>query len=289
MGLDPGLVDANAEAQRLAFDILAIQDKINNTSMSDVDTRRELNNQLLLTQNLLRGITETAESSAQAMQDSLASGLKGLLKGEVTVKSFFNGLLDTLSNQIIDTVVNSFVQAFFIQSNLKSTFEDMFAGIFNSGDTIGEKFGKSVGDSVTDSLSKATSDGGGWLDNLFGAIGGLFGGGSSGGNIFGTIAGFLGGFNPFAGISFSQGGTVPSTSYSQAGKDSVPAMLTPGELVIPANRVKDFSKGDSKSQTVVNLSITGDISRQTRTEIVKMLPTIANGVNAQNKENNYRR
>jgi len=43
-----------------------------------------------------------------------------------------------------------------------------------------------------------------------------------------------------------------------------------------------------KSNTVVNLSITGDVSRQTRQEIVKMLPTIASGVNAQNKERNYK-
>jgi hypothetical protein len=44
----------------------------------------------------------------------------------------------------------------------------------------------------------------------------------------------------------------------------------------------------SNSQQVINLSITGDISRQTRAEIYKMLPNIAEGVNLQNREKGYR-
>jgi tape measure domain-containing protein len=90
-------------------------------------------------------------------------------------------------------------------------------------------------------------------------------------------------------FGFNSGGIVPSTSYSQVGKDSVPAMLTPGEMVIPANKVGDFRSGNKSVSQVINLSITGDISRQTKQEIINMLPTIANGVNAQNKEANYRR
>ena len=39
---------------------------------------------------------------------------------------------------------------------------------------------------------------------------------------------------------------------------------------------------------VVNVNITGDISRQTKSEIYKMLPSIADGVNAQNREKGYK-
>ena len=46
--------------------------------------------------------------------------------------------------------------------------------------------------------------------------------------------------------------------------------------------------GGQQNSTVVNLSITGDISRQTRSEIYKMLPHIAEGVNQHNKDRNYR-
>jgi hypothetical protein len=41
------------------------------------------------------------------------------------------------------------------------------------------------------------------------------------------------------------------------------------------------SKGESQ---IINLNITGDISRQTKSEIFKMLPQIANGVNSHNRE-----
>jgi hypothetical protein len=39
-----------------------------------------------------------------------------------------------------------------------------------------------------------------------------------------------------------------------------------------------------KSTQVFNINVTGDISRQTRTEIQKMIPTIAVGVNSHNHE-----
>lgn len=108
--------------------------------------------------------------------------------------------------------------------------------------------------------------------------------------------------------------------------DSIPAMLSNGEFVVNAKatrdnfkylnainngKIKKFAQGglvtnvpiampietDSKKvsnkdksngQTVVNLSITGDISRQTRQEVYQMLPQIASGVNAHNREQGYR-
>jgi tape measure domain-containing protein len=53
--------------------------------------------------------------------------------------------------------------------------------------------------------------------------------------------------------------------------------------VINTSRVNNNS-----NQSVINMNITGDISRQTRSEVFKMIPTIANGVNVHNKEQNYR-
>ena len=104
--------------------------------------------------------------------------------------------------------------------------------------------------------------------------------------VFGNFGGIL---SAFSGLFMNDGGIVPHTPYSKTGIDSVPAMLTPGELVVPADKVKSFNEMNKQStQTVVNLSVTGDVSRQTRKEIASMLPQIASGVNAQNKENNYR-
>lgn len=119
----------------------------------------------------------------------------------------------------------------------------------------------------------------------------------------------------------AEGGYIsgPGTSIS----DSIPAMLSNGEFVINAKstkafmpllesinsgKAKKFATGGlvgsyspsimttpdttvnntTKSSQVVNVQITGDISRQTRREIYEMLPQIASGVNMQNKERGYK-
>jgi hypothetical protein len=113
------------------------------------------------------------------------------------------------------------------------------------------------------------------------------------------------------------GGLVkgPGTGVS----DSIPTMLSNGEFVINAaatarNRqlLEAINSGASISSaaspimaiptasksadgansvtnnSVINMNITGDISRQTRAEISQMLPQIAAGVNQYNRERNYR-
>ncbi len=110
--------------------------------------------------------------------------------------------------------------------------------------------------------------------------------------------------------------------------DSIPAMLSNGEYVINAkatrqfkplldsinsggfkNIAKGFATGGliggqsvmikpipiennnlskNNSNQVVNINITGDISRQTKSEIYRMIPEITSGVNTVNKSRNYR-
>jgi tape measure domain-containing protein len=110
-----------------------------------------------------------------------------------------------------------------------------------------------------------------------------------------------------------------------ATSDSIPAMLSNGEFVVNARSagkfrglLEDINNGrpvklagggsvgygntalaksaDQRdktmfgggAQTIVNLKVTGDISRQTKKEIYAMMPQIATGVNMTNKEQNYR-
>jgi hypothetical protein len=61
-------------------------------------------------------------------------------------------------------------------------------------------------------------------------------------------------------------------------------MLQPGELVVPKDQVNSFGSRGGQPQ-VFNINVSGDISRQTRKEIVEMMPQIAAGTNALNKEN----
>ena len=90
-------------------------------------------------------------------------------------------------------------------------------------------------------------------------------------------------------MGFADGGIVPSTPNSKSYADSVPAMLQPGELVVPKSQVDNFMNGaGSGGGQTFNINVTGDVSRLTRSEIVKMMPEIAAGTNMLNKENGRR-
>jgi hypothetical protein len=63
----------------------------------------------------------------------------------------------------------------------------------------------------------------------------------------------------------------------------------PGEVVLSKNDVRNMDSGRSSSQQSFNINVQGDVSRQTRQEIVKMIPQITSGVNMTNKESNFKR
>jgi tape measure domain-containing protein len=330
MGLDPNLVFESEKALNVSKEIVSIQDKLNNLSGEDLETRMELNKQLEYQERLLDGITTKAEESADRIKESFAQGLQTLIKEGGKLEDFFDGLLDTLSNEIINTVVNSFVEAFFEASELKEMFKTLFSGLFETSSSAGQEIGDGIKEGINQGTEDVQDGGSLWsklssgfssffkeigagLSSLWSSLSSMFsnlfsgmsGGGGGFGSIFSGLGSSLGGlFSGFGelpifdglfggaglGLSFSQGGIVPNTPYSQIGKDSVPAMLTPGELVVPANKVKDFNNGGAtRNEQVFNINVSGDVSRQTRKEIVKMLPEITSGVNMVNKENNFRR
>jgi len=140
---------------------------------------------------------------------------------------------------------------------------DDFAGVLKSelSDAIATGDWSTIGETLMDSLTMSIINSvvGQGIDFLMGAIG------------------------------FNQGGIVPSTPNSKSYADSVPAMLQPGELVVPVDQVDNFMSGGSGGggQTF-NINITGDVSRLTRNEVVKMMPEIAAGTNMLNKENGRR-
>jgi len=66
-------------------------------------------------------------------------------------------------------------------------------------------------------------------------------------------------------------------------------LVSTGMLTTPTLQpISQKNTNNISNQQVINLTVTGDISRQTRSEILQMLPTIADGVNLQNKEKGYR-
>ena len=174
-----------------------------------------------------------------------------------------------LGDQFFDTIAESFSEAL-RTGNWKSFLGNVLDSF--ASDVI-EDFTKSLFDPLKDFLSDAV---GGLLDSLSGSAGGGIGG------ILSSGLSMLGGF-----LGFSDGGIVPSTPNSKPYADSVPSMLQPGELVVPKDQVAGFLGGGGSGQTF-NINITGDVSRLTRKEIVRMMPEIAAGTNMVNRENNFR-
>lgn len=305
LGVDSSLATNAANTDAL-IRISGLQDDLNETLFTDFEARKRITSEILIQQRLLEGVTAGAEASTEAVKGSIKESFSGLLKGTMSFKDAITGILDTISSQIIDTVVGSLVDAMFDASGMQDMFSNFFAGLFASGSEVGKKAGEGIGDAITDGIGGATGGGadglfsqlgegfsgllsslGEGLSSIFSSIGSLFGGGGSGGGFFSSILGlFGGGATP---KTMSQGGTVPNTPYSQAGKDSVPAMLMPGEVVMSKNAVSRMGNNSSGSTQQFNINVSGDVSRQTRKEIVKMMPQIAGGVNMQNKENNFKR
>jgi len=227
-------------------------------------------------------------------KDNLGNIFGGATKfGEDIVKISNKGVTDSLSKtvdnpELTETIDETVGETGFFGNlfetiksgalSLKTKGYSLFTTIFE----FFKEFGKTLFDSVNNFLTsmQGIGTGGGGFGSLFQSFGSLF----QGFNISSGVGVASGGL----GFFMNDGGIVPHTPYSRTGVDSVPAMLTPGELVVPANKVQAFENRNSNQQSVVNLSITGDVSRQTRQEIVKMLPQISAGVNATNKENNFK-
>jgi hypothetical protein len=66
----------------------------------------------------------------------------------------------------------------------------------------------------------------------------------------------------------------------------VPIIGHGGEVVLnQAQQNALLNGGNGGTTSTFNINITGDVSRQTRSEIQKMIPMIAGGVNQHNYEN----
>ena len=251
---------------------------------------------------------ETGKSAAESFYQEFNTGLAQGLKtgdfssfGENLLNNFTGSVVDNFASGITESLLGGLVGSSDSEGNFNAgPLSSLFGSIFGFGENMALK----TGEALTDGAKTATSGekGGlfkgltetftGVLGGIFGEgggistlLGGLFGGGSGGGGIGSLLKVGLG----FLGFPMNSGGIVPHTPFSKLGMDTVPTMLTPGELVVPANKVDGFMNNNSRSTQQFNINVSGDVSRQTRKEIVQMIPQITSGVNMANKENNFRR
>ena len=248
------------------------------------------------------GATE-GENYGNQFRNDFNRGLKQALR-DGDLRAFGETLLDSFTGGVVDSFADGLTTRIFDgalgeDGERTGGVGGIFDNIFGEQNELGE----SIAGSISGVFGGFTETLGGLFSGFTGGFGEVLGGlGNSLSGLMGNLGGLLGGGGASAGggmggllslgmsfLGLNSGGIVPSISGSQAGVDSVPAMLTPGELVVPANQVRDFQNNNTnKSEQHFNISITGDVSRQTRKEMVKMMPQIASGVNAQNKERGVR-
>jgi tape measure domain-containing protein len=159
---------------------------------------------------------------------------------------------------------------------------------------------RSMGDRIVMGLSGLGSIFKEGLQSLFNGLNSIFSGvsASSGGgggfmSFLGNIFGGAGGanpntWNPASSMipAYADGGIVPGPLGAP-----MQATVHGGEMVLNAAQQRSLLEGsNSKASNVstFNINITGDVSRQTRTEIQKMIPHIAGGVNQHNMEKGIR-
>ena len=228
---------------------------------------------------ILTGLGEVLDPEvvSDAMKDGVVAGIEAIVPpgggGSVTP------VVPTVEPTYFENAAESFV------GNLKTSFSDAL----KTGDIKG--FFTSVLDNFTSGIIDSFVEGlfAPLQESLTQSIAGIFSGaGGLGGGVGGFLSGLFGGGGFLSGLfGAADGGIVPTTPFSKSYADSVPTMLQPGELVVPKDQVGNFMGGSGGGQTF-NINVSGDVSRQTRQEIVAMMPQIAAGTNALNNENGIR-
>jgi tape measure domain-containing protein len=309
--------DALAEAKRLSEERVRI---LNTEYGTEAELRSEIAKHNKEIADLEEGIAKAREDSlaterfSQEIGDTIAGGIMDVFKGNKSIgeviaqtitdtmanslqkrlasffEGFINSVLDSLSSK--EGGIGSFIQELIMppsnaqQDEIKDLAANV-AGSLGAGSEEGSAEDNAEAVAEQKSIFKALPE---QLSNVFGGfkdgIGGIFSNLLGGlGNIFSSIGGGIGGiFSAIGGLFFHNGGLVPDGGgyHKLNGGEMVLTEAQQTELFAAA---RGNSMQSSSNQVVNNINITGDISRQTKKEIVQMLPTIAGGVNQYNREN----
>jgi tape measure domain-containing protein len=309
-----------------AHRIVRLKNQLSLLEVSDFNTRQKVLDSLNKEFEMIKEINKAQERKNQLAEDFVGSGktfLSELFTGNA--KDAFRGLLDSVTGSIVDTFTTQLADILF--KDLGKSFGDLFGDLFGIGATadgttaaramyvrvvnaVGGLFGNDgIGDpakALNDPIELVQQKISGFFDELTGGFGEVFvdlfsvirsmSGGGGGSNAFGSLmsigsaifggmsGGGFGTGSAFGNLDyggfFDEGGVVPGS----LGSPKL-AVVHSGETILPTHK-KDITMGN---QQVINISITGDISRQTKSEIMKMVPQIAAGVNQHNYEQGIRR
>jgi len=256
---------------------------------------------------------DAGKSLANDTNSALLSGLQNTLRGKSGSEGGLN--LETIVLGFAGQITDSFAKGMMktVEGYTTAFFEDVGASVFKLGSSIFKDIAKQFSDPATAGNSSGGDGTLGTLMSVFNLGMSLFGGGGA------SFSGMGGDVSSGAAILARKatGGMIsgPGTGTS----DSILALLSNGEFIINAKESArhrallhsinsgELSKyatggvigydsggaaltaaGEKKAAgngtSVFNLNITGDVSRQTRTEIQRMIPNIATGVGLHNRE-----
>jgi len=268
-------------AQAASEKIADINKKINDLKLSGNTLDKEKLALLEKELAFVQGISDQ-DARRKEISSSLLGSSKDLIKNTLTgEKDRGKTFLGALGNTALDSVTGQLNN--FLFKDISKSLGDAFGT-----DLFG--FGGELGSSINNAMFVKIVPG---TESLFGSATGA---GGIGG-IFDKLKGFGSGISDFftkgfSGISsffsflpgFASGGVIPGSSGS-----ATPVLAHAGEIVLnEAQQARVASAMSNQSQQVVNVNITGDISRQTKSEIYRMLPSIAEGVNSHNREKGLR-
>jgi len=171
-------------------------------------------------------------------------------------------------NTLLETTQNAFKNVLISISNtiVKRSAELLVERIFNS--LIDQRIMKQK------ALNAATSEQGGIMQGLISKAGSLFSAMGSGGGMGSKLGGLFSIGKSFLG--FNQGGVVPGGApYT----DRVPAMLTPGEVVVPRNKTNNQSGNTS----ITNINISGNVDQRSIDQIKSVISSASAEVGGANK------
>ena len=286
IALAPGNTLTDAERR-------AAQDVIDQGSQAIADTLAYAS--ITLFDRMVAAGSDFASSVEQGFSQGISNLLKAKKNDDDTVlQTFAKDIMQSLSNSVIDTFAQGLTDSIFTPE-VEGKLKDLGGNILKAGsDLLSSLF-----DSIANGMSGLFEAGSGLLGSVLGGLGAALGVGS----------GFVGPLPKAA-----TGGLIAGVGTGTS--DSNLVRLSKGEYVINAKETKKnlalveainngklsrFATGGMVGDTAMsgpalalggsttfNVQITGDISRQTRKEMIQMMPQLASGVNSYNREKGYR-
>jgi len=284
--------------------IEAAEKRINNSALTNVGLRKQqldiIRNQEAEIEKILSNGNVNSAETAGFSPEVLGGGAGAIeLQREINRIIRERGLISANNTEEIARANNELSSAQARLDSMLSTSQRLSDGlrdglreglgkVFKEGDLEGgimafaDKFSSTVVDTFIDAFVTSLIETAGikeFFDGITSSLFDILGGLGGGGGLSGILS------SAFSLFGFDRGGTVPLIPGAQVGKDSVPALLKPGEIVTTTQDARTNNRStESKDTQVFNINITGDISRQTRKEVLTMIPDIAGGVGSYNRE-----